>query len=158
MKLAIKELIEIGKLNLGEPCSPYSVIKSSVVDGQLQNITSDVFGRKISMLDIRKLLLSSHERFMRLSTDQEIDALADEEMKVMLESIGEPYTDESYHTLKKLQRSRSLTLWHDHSNILGQGYLLMTIHVLYDPAVFFTDSEYKEMSSERLSQSIQELV
>ena len=50
------------------------------------------------MLDIRKLLLSTHERFMLLSTNQETDALTDEVMKATVESIGEPYTD----ALKKM--------------------------------------------------------
>ena len=143
---------------IGSDHSPYTVIKSSVVDGQLQSTRSDVFGRKISLLDIRKLLLSTHEKFMHLNTDQEINALIDEEKKATLQSIGEPYNDESYGTLKKLQWSRSLTLGHDHSTILRQGYLLVAIHVIYDPVVFLTDTVYKVMSSEKFSQSIQDLV
>ena len=34
----------------------------------------------------------------------------------------------------------------------------MTNHVTYDPVVFFTDGEYKVMSSQSLCRSIQELV
>ena len=32
-------------------------------------------------------------------------------------------------------------MWHDHSTILGHGYVLITVRVLYDRAVFKTKSE-----------------
>ena len=61
-----------------------------------------------------------------------------EELKSKFESLGTQTSDDSdrYSLLKQLQRSCTLVLWHDHSIILGSGYLLMTIHTLYDPAVF----------------------
>ena len=37
--------------------------------------------------------------------------------------------------MKKFQRTRSLTFWHDHSTILGAGYILMSVHIVFDPAV-----------------------
>lgn len=53
--------------------------------------------------------------------------------------------------LKSLQRTRHLALWHDHSTILGAGYILMTIHVLYDSAVFLTTDEYKRKTGETIN-------
>ena len=32
-------------------------------------------------------------------------------------------------------------LWHDHATILSTGFLMITVHTLYDPAVFLTNSE-----------------
>ena len=58
--------------------------------------------------------------------------------------------------IKQVQRSRSLILWHDHGTILGLGCLLVTVHVAYDPAVFYTQSEYENMHGK--SPSIQSLV
>ena len=46
--------------------------------------------------------------------------------------------------MRKVQRTRTLVLWHDHGVILGLGCILMTIHTAYDPAVFYTPQECKE--------------
>ena len=40
------------------------------------------------------------------------------------------------------QRQRSLTIWHDHSTILNNGLIMITVHVIYDKAVFLTNEEY----------------
>ncbi len=45
LKSAIKGLLDDGTLSLGEPCSPYTIIKCSIVDGQIQNIESDVWSK-----------------------------------------------------------------------------------------------------------------
>ena len=39
---------------MGEPCSLYTIVKSSVHDGKLENVTSQVYGRKIPLLEIRE--------------------------------------------------------------------------------------------------------
>ena len=38
--------------------------------------------------------------------------------------------------LKKLERTRHLSLWHDHSVVLSRGYILVTLSVIFDEAVF----------------------
>ena len=43
--------------------------------------------------------------------------------------------EELKRMLKTAQRTRTLAFWHDHATILGQGYILMTVHVIYDTAV-----------------------
>ena len=59
--------------------------------------------------------------------------------------------------VRKMQRSRSLVLWHDHGTILGLGCILITVHIAYDPAVFLTQVEYEEKNGKGLSiQSIVE--
>lgn len=40
------------------------------------------------------------------------------------------------------QRQRSLAVWHDHSTILNNGLIMITVHVIYDKAVFLTNEEY----------------
>lgn len=44
----------------------------------------------------------------------------------------------------------------DGATILGAGYILLTIHVLYDPVVFCSSAEYELRSGEQ--RSIQEIV
>ena len=64
--------------------------------------------------------------------------------------------NERRDNIKQVQQSQSLILWHDHGTILGLGCLLVTAHVAYDPAVFYTQSEHEETHGK--SPSIQSLV
>ncbi len=43
--------------------------------------------------------------------------------------------------LKQVQRTRSLVMWHDHATVLGLGLITITVHIIYDPAVFYTQAE-----------------
>ena len=47
--------------------------------------------------------------------------------------------DDLRQLLCSLQRKRLLVLWHDHATILGHGYIMVTIHTVYDPAVYLTE-------------------
>ena len=49
--------------------------------------------------------------------------------------------------LSQLERTRTLGMWHDHSTILGHGYVLITVRVMYDRAVFKVESELQEHES-----------
>lgn len=33
-----------------------------------------------------------------------------------------------------------LALWHDHATLLGPGVVMITVHVVYDPAVFYAQN------------------
>ena len=48
-------------------------------------------------------------------------------------------------TMTKYQRTRmqTLTRWHDHDTVLSRGYILITVHVLYDDTVILTSAECK---------------
>ena len=132
-------------MNLGEPCAPYILTKSSVnEEGEIVTDTTEVQGRKIELVDIRKALLKRHDKFMRLQSDKEIDSMPSDAVKETLEKLGElkPANINHHSVLKELQRSCKLVLWHNHSTILKSGYILMTIHTLYDPAVYMTTEEY----------------
>ena len=41
--------------------------------------------------------------------------------------------------ITKSERARHIAMWHDHSTILGRGYVLVTIKLPYDHAVFKSD-------------------
>ena len=45
-------------------------------------------------------------------------------------------TENLRNTLKQYERTRHIAIWHDHSTILGRGYILLTAKILYDSAVF----------------------
>ena len=135
--------------------------KFSTKNGQLVKTEIDISGRKFSLLDLRKKFLTEHEQFMRLQTNAQIDAMS----LTAIQSTADRYQhqlppdatiEELRTTIKNFQRSRSLILWHDHGTILGLGCILITVHIAYDPAVFYTQSEYEEKYSQSIS--IQSLV
>lgn len=49
------------------------------------------------------------------------------------------------------QRQRSLAMWHDHATILRNGFIMVTLHRVYDAAVFFTNEEYFNKTGKRLN-------
>ena len=162
IKEEINSLIETGQLRLGEPCAPYTLIKSSVVEGVVERTNSIVYGRKIPLTEIRNKLNRKHEKFMHLLGDDEIDVMTVSELRSHISRVEEvtpiASSDILKSRLKSLQRTRHLALWHDHSSILGAGYLLMTVHVLYDSAVFLNNNEYTARTGEILPNHIQEIV
>ena len=60
------------------------------------------------------------------------------------------------HNLKGIERTRHLIIWADNSTLLNDGYLLMTVNVLYDEAVFYTNEEMEEQGKGNIA--VQSLV
>lgn len=144
-----KKMVQSGEVSLGVSCVPYKMEKFSTKNGKLERTEIAVFGRKFPLLDLRKKFLAEHEPYMRLQTDEQIDAMS----LATLRSTADQYhhqlspdatIEEFRTTIKHFQRSRSLILWHDHGTILGLGCILITVHVAYDPAIFYTQSEYEK--------------
>lgn len=72
---------------------------------------------------------------MHLDTEQ-VESKSREELVHMLVKANEatyPHqtTAELREQVKYLQRCRHLLMWHDHATILGSGYILITVTVLY---------------------------
>ena len=60
LKKDIQNLIDTGEFNLGEPCPPYILTKSSVnEEGQIVTDTTEVYGRKISLVESCETFSSS---------------------------------------------------------------------------------------------------
>ncbi len=135
------KLIESGELTLGEPCHPQKLTRYTVKDGELQQSETTVYGRKIPLLEVRKRLLQKHESLMHLHSDQEIANLQKSELLDIYRchniKLPTDLSEESLRAnLKQCERTRTVGIWHDHSSILGRGYILLTAKILYDPAVF----------------------
>lgn len=43
--------------------------------------------------------------------------------------------------VQKYERTRTFAIWHDHSTLLGKGYVLITAKIVYDTAVFKSQNE-----------------
>ena len=65
-----------------------------------------------------------------------------------LKSISAYNPEEGYEEmkqkLKNFERSRCLQIWHDGSVVVSHGHILFCYNILYDQAVFYTSSEYKD--------------
>ena len=145
IKLKWEEMIQSGVLSLGIPCVPYALTKIRVSNGGLVQSKVSVYGRKIPLLELRTKLLRRHEKFMRLPTDEELDVLPHDGILRLCNDIGMKssgsHTDEDLRSKVKLAtRQRYLAFWHDHATILGQGYLLVTVSVMYDCSLFTQDA------------------
>lgn len=60
--------------------------------------------------------------------------------------------------LMKLEHTRNLKVWHDHSDILNHSYVSFMISALYDTAVYLTDEEFKERYPDRTPVDVQSAV
>ena len=79
------KLIESGELTIGEPCTPYIINKSIVnSSGELEVRPSEICGRKIPLLELRKKLLVKQEKYMRICNT----SIADEELLQLALSVG----------------------------------------------------------------------
>ena len=102
------------------------------------------------VLEIRKHLLTKHAQMgiMLLNTENDLLAMPQEVIVGNLEAIHEPVyipesTEHLREKLKHSQRVQHFVEWHDHSTLLGHGYILFNTQLLYDQAVFLRNEEYK---------------
>ena len=144
-----KRMFENGELSLGVPCAPFTLTQYSIANGQLEKSHIVVTGRKFSLIELRTKFLANQEKYMHLNTDEEIDAMSVEDLQVMMSKWNEDSpdcVDKLRDRFKELQRTRTLALWHDHATLLGLGIVMVTVHVVYDQAVFYTQSECDRQS------------
>ena len=83
---------------------------------------------------------------MRIQTDQELVLMGADKLLAILRASNYPVRDteealtngQMQTIIATQQRQRSLAVWHDHSTILNNGVVMITVHVLYDTAVIQT--------------------
>ena len=140
-------MLDNGRFTLGEECTPYELTRYTPHEGKIVAREVRVHGRKIPLEEIRERLLKRHQKYMCLPLESAIEQLPRTELSQALNKLdnapNDNYTTEELHTrFYNYQSTRSLALWHDHATLLGIGFIMVTVHVMYDPAVFFTDEEY----------------
>ena len=81
---------------------------------------------------------------MRLNSDTYFENLNEAELFERLSPLGELNMNRNINdmqeTLREYERTRHFVIWHDASVIANH------VHVLYDPAVFYTHEEYKKLT------------
>ena len=108
-------MIESGELSLGEPCTPYTLTKYVTREGVVSPLDVQIYGRKFSLLSLRKKLLIAHERYMRLPTDSNLADLTQTELVETCKRFDiavedNTQTDQLRNVLAKHQRQRSLVI------------------------------------------------
>ena len=152
--------IEDGTYSIGIDCAPKEMTVVTCRDGEVVEQPVTIYSRKVPMNEIRQRLLKNQEKYMRLQTDEQVDALSKDEAITFLKQNQEhQFADmeitELRAKVKSLQRNRHLVMWHDHGTILGQGYIFITVKVIYDTSVFFRKDEYSLNSTLNLQGTIE---
>ena len=153
--------VSSGEIDTGENVVERTYQKLSIQDGEIVSKTFSVKGRKIPLLNIRKTLLHQYHKYMRLNSDAFFDSLEKDKLAQKLQAIGEFIENEDLECMreraKNFERTRNFLAWHDGSSIANHGHILISMNILYDPAVFFTSAEWKEKYGEDIDiQSIVE--
>ena len=108
-------------------------------------------GRIISLLDIRTQLLKKQEQFMRVTTDQRLQPDQHIYTHFFRDHNLPRITTEVQETTPPPQCQRHLAMWHDHATVLNKGLIMVTVHVLYDIAVFLSNKEYTVLTGKSVN-------
>ncbi|VDI63951.1 Hypothetical predicted protein [Mytilus galloprovincialis] len=161
LKTDIKRKVSSGELYIGVPVAPKSIVKTKITDaGTLNQEKEQIYGRKIPMQHIRKSALEHQIQSgtLRFFTDEEYINISDQELRSRFLRIQESIPENRENAisfLKSLERTRSIKLWHDHSDILNHSYVCFMLSWLYDTANYLTNQEYMEKYPERRPINVQ---
>ncbi|KAK3735229.1 hypothetical protein QZH41_008432 [Actinostola sp. cb2023] len=153
LKEQLKEKIKSGEYTVGEMIVPQKYEKLILTkDLKIEKIEFETEGRKTPLMDIRKNMLKKHKEYMRDHSDSYYNEMNEYDIKEKLKELNELPENKNNQPLdleqirKKLQtleRTRNLLVWLDNSTVANHGYLVCLVTCLYDPAVFYTDAEYR---------------
>ena len=140
----IKSMITSGRFTLGEECAPFKITKYVMENDTLAPRDTLVQARKVPLKQLRQRLLKKHQKYMRLTPARD---MGEQKVRAILEKANYTNLDAMTHeeqceALDHAQTSRALCFWHDHATILKMGFIMITVHVMYDSLVFLTDDEY----------------
>ena len=156
VKLCLDEKVQSGEIEIGVNIVQREYQKLTLNKfGDVVTQTFSVHGRKHPLSKLREKLFKKYNKFMRLNSDAYFVNLTREELFKRLSSIGEldpnENVDDLKQKLKKYERTRNLQMWHDASVIANHGHILFCVNILYDPAVFYTSDEYKEITGKDIN-------
>ena len=146
VRCKVKEMLASGEINIGEAVVPREARQKKLVGGRVEETTTLISGRKITLEDIRRKTLDQYAPFMRLRTDIEFNQLTTPEIASLYfkykNTKQEDTREAMLNACKNAERTRSLQMWHDGSSIISHSYMLFMINIIYDDAVFLTDAEW----------------
>ena len=148
----LKEKIEKGIYKEEDLIVPQEFKKITINQGKIATENVCISGRKIPLKEFRNELLDRNRKYMRLTTDEELNNLTEKDFVKYLDINEYNFTNYDAEKLKQkmkaFQRTMYLMMWHDCSAIGGHSYLLMMVAFMYDPACYFTDIEFHQKCNE----------
>ena len=141
-----RKMVEKGELSLGVPCAPFTQSQHSIANGKLEKreitITSPSFHLKTSGRNSWQAKRAYRQMKSAQCQHKTYMIRCHSEMKIC-QIVKTSYVIDSrcFSVL-----ARTLALWHDHATPLGLGIVMITVHVVFDPAVFSTQSERNDRS------------
>ena len=148
LKQTIKAKIMNGEICIGEMIVPKTYNKFVLTKNNEIEVEEFVLhGRKIPLEEIRKRTLQKQCEYIRKNNDSHYENMTRHDVVTRLTELNELQNSQDLatmkETLKSIERTRHLMIWHDHSTVANHGHLLFLVSVAYDPAFHLTSAEYK---------------
>ena len=114
-------------------------------------------GRKFAITHVQNKMVELQNPYFRVKENAFYEQLSEQEINDEFDRINEPRR--SVENLRNLHRTRTISCWHDTSEISNSSHLLIMFSTFYDPAIFYTDDEYFEKSGNLIiSHPLHELI
>ncbi|CAB3981856.1 Retrovirus-related Pol poly from transposon opus [Paramuricea clavata] len=152
----LSQKILSGEYNVGELIVPRKYEKF-VLDPDSSIIKTHFFveGSKCPLHEIREQKLEELKEYTRANPDEDLDAISYSDIVDKLNLVNEMEDVESEEKMrmhvKDLERTRHLMIWHDLSTVANHSHLVFMVTCLYDPAFFYTDGEYEQLTKKKIS-------
>ena len=82
-----RQLVASGQLSIGEPCSPYTLIKHVSNNEDIVTKQIEIYGRKVPLLELCQKMLNKQQKYMRLMMDDDLQNLSREEIMAEMSRI-----------------------------------------------------------------------
>uniref|UniRef100_A0A8W8L0T5 Uncharacterized protein n=1 Tax=Magallana gigas TaxID=29159 RepID=A0A8W8L0T5_MAGGI len=149
------------EIYVGELIAPKTYRRNHITSsGDLEETEVTVHGRKIPLEHIRRQMNVDQGLLFRWRKD-DYENLDEETILKRFSKLKIPVPSEpmsALDELMKLEHTRNLKVWHDHSDILNHSYVSFMISALYDTAVYLRDEEFKERYPDRTPVDVQSAV
>jgi fructosamine-3-kinase len=86
--------------------------------------------------EIQEHKLEELKEYMGANSNDNLETVLEEEIVV----------DEMRKRLKEVETTQHLMIWHDLSTVENHSHLGFMVTCLYDPACFYKDSEYEQLT------------
>ena len=146
-EISFKKIID-GTYRVGNLIAPLTYIVNKFKYCEIVEEEITICGRKISIFGIRKDMLQSQFKYMRLQSDEELEALKHEDIVQFFTRIHEYQSDdltkssqEHLQQMKIFKRTCNLIFWHDGSTLSSHGSILVMVARMHYDAVFMTNEE-----------------
>ena len=162
LKKQLDTLIEQKEIHIGHLIMPKKIEKLVLKNNELIKEYFNVYGRKIRLHEIRKALLERLKQYMRYSDEKYYQTLPMDQCTILLQrynlSVLEDDVNQMRQAIKEVETTRHFSIWHDAATVANHGYVLFMIQNIYNPAVYYTNTEWHGKYPKKTATSIQKII